>query len=359
MMKKKMQSLDVIEKEVASFFKRLKPYPRFYTESDEELVKLSLNLLNILKLEFGLANYFDTFITPDGLPFVFVTSLKWYMPHREYYLRLTSSGTSGQKTENYWNRESLYRIDFVVRKTAEELGMVSSTPTVYFIFGYDPKEVGDLGTAWSDENLKQLAPELESFYLIRNDKLCWDEFISEFYRVVADGVPVRLIGFPALLWEFLVRIESVSLNPESLILTGGGWKKRESEAVTEFEFVEKCKEKLGVERVRIRDVYGFTEHGLPYFTCEYGNHHLHGYSKIFVRDLQTLKVLDYGQPGLMHVVSPYNTTTPTQSVLNNDLVAVYPNCPCGRGDYFKIFGRAGKVKLKMCALKVDELLEKN
>ncbi|MCK4640671.1 MAG: acyl-protein synthetase, partial [Candidatus Marinimicrobia bacterium] len=145
---------------------------------------------------------------------------------------------------------------------------------------------------------------------------------------------------------------------DSLIIIAGGWKSMQKEAISVEEFSMLTKEYLGIDINRTRDVYGFVEHGVPYITCEYNHFHVPVYSKAYARKPGTLKLLEKGEKGLLHVLSPYNYAQPSISILATDYVVIHDECPCGRsGEYIELKGRAGLKKHEGCAITATELLK--
>jgi len=191
-----------------------------------------------------------------------------------------------------------------------------------------------------------------------DEKLCIDKF-EEFLK---DDIPLRIIGFPAFIYDTLLYMKknSIRLNfsNKSLIIIAGGWKSAQDKFIPFDEFSALTEEFLGIKSSRIRDVYGFVEHGVPYITCEYNHFHVPIYSKAFARKPGTLEILKEGEKGLLHVLSPYNLAQPSLSVLSSDYAVIHSNCPCGRnGQYIELKGRAGLKKHEGCAISATELLK--
>ncbi len=99
---------------------------------------------------------------------------------------------------------------------------------------------------------------------------------------------------------------------------------------------------------------------MPYIEC--GHHRLHVpvWSRAAVRDTRTLEPLPYGERGFLHLVSPYITSVPAQSVVMGDLASLHPaqDCPCPLPTpWFTIHGRAGVSRNRNCAAAAAELLK--
>jgi hypothetical protein len=100
------------------------------------------------------------------------------------------------------------------------------------------------------------------------------------------------------------------------------------------------------------------EHGIPYVDCEYGHLHVPIYSRAHVFDPLTYEIKDYDEEGLLTLFTPYINSYPSISLLTTDKAVVKNDCPCGRGPYIDLKGRAGKVKHKGCAIVALDKLKK-
>jgi hypothetical protein len=183
------------------------------------------------------------------------------------------------------------------------------------------------------------------------------EVLREFER---EGLPVRLLGFPAFIYEVLQHYRdryraTFRFHPDSFALTGGGWKKQEDQKVGRDDLVRFIRDMTGIPCENMRDLFGMVEHGVPYVECSLGNMHVPVYSRVFVKDPATLRNLPYGQAGLANFVTPYLRSYPSISILAGDFALLLPSCPCGTGgEVIRILGRAGLVKHTGCALHAEK-----
>ncbi len=305
------------------------------------------------------------------IPHIMVHVFKWYtltsLPKEEIAYEFTSSGTSGQKSHILWDEGSRRRQTIMRETIVESMGMKDEDPVNYVLFTYAPDVAGSRGAAYAHRMYTSFAPAKRTFFAIRGDGygMPWfdlDGTIEHLVEFERDGIPVRLIGFPAFMHETLraMRERGIRLSfPEkSLVITAGGWKDKEEQKIPVEEFAAELFECLGIRRDRLFDIYGFVEHGVPYISCPYGRFHVPIYSRAFVRKPGTLEILPYGEKGLLHVLSPYNLAQPALSVLSTDYAVMGRDCPCGlKTDYFVLLGRAGVKKHKGCAISAAELLK--
>ena len=89
------------------------------------------------------------------------------------------------------------------------------------------------------------------------------------------------------------------------------------------------KEVLGIGEENCREFYGAVEH--PSMYCDCGRHHFHVpvYSRVIIRDVDTLRPLGFGRPGLVNLITPIADSMPLVSVMTDDLGILYPGESCG------------------------------
>lgn len=278
-------------------------------------------------------------------------------------LTLTSSGTGGQKSQQFLSQESLDNVKKLALMIHRRLGMASEKKYNYLCFTYDPAVANDLGTAFTDELLTNFTGKNEVYYAIQ-----WNETKSEFVlneqgvldtlkRFAASGIPTRILGFPAFLYELIEKHDlQLNLGPESWLQTGGGWKGKADKEIPKKEFRRFIQERLGIPEAHQRDLFGMVEHGIPYVDCEKGQLHIPNYARVYVRSPKTLEPLPEGERGLLHFLCSYNFSYPAPSLLTTDYGRI-GRCDCGLGgNTLHLEGRAGVNKHKGCALKALELL---
>lgn len=314
-----------------------------------------------------------TAVAPEAIPPLFVTIFKEHrlvsVPDADVKIELTSSGTGGQRTAIILDHRSYRRILKLVDHIFGSLDLVNRQERVnYLCFTFDPKKAGSVGTAFSDKIVTGLTGRRSVFYALR-----WNDAVQDFQfdldatvqRLLAFAKrpePVRILGFPAYLWQVCNRLErlgkSLYLGPRSFVITGGGWKIHKDQEVTKTCFKERVASVLGLPAANIRDSFGLVEHGIPYVDCEHGNLHVPIYARARIVDPESLRELPEGTPGLLHLMTPYLSSYPSISLLTTDRAIVRSGCPCGRkGRYIEILGRAGLAKHKGCAITALDYLE--
>ena len=141
-------------------------------------------------------------------------------------------------------------------------------------------------------------------------------------------------------------------------LLGGGWKQFYTEQVDKDIFYELAKRVLGVDDSNIIEFFGAVEHPILYCDCK--NHHFHVpvYSRVFIRDADTLEVLENEKEGLVNLMTPTLKVCPVLSVMTDDIGILHDGKKCGCGiesPYLEIIGRIGMKDIKTCAAGAAEL----
>ena len=305
------------------------------------------------------------------IPHILVDAFKWYdllsIDKSAIAATFTSSGTSGQKSHISWNEASQKRQTLMRQRIIESYGLKSDKPVNYLIFAYSPRVSEGKGAAYAHQMYSTFAPANKKEFAIDADEngkaFFSEEFcVNHFTEFQNDGIPLRIIGFPAFIYDTLLHMKEHNIKFEfpkdSLIIIAGGWKTAQDKFIPFDEFASLTKTYLSIGEDRIRDVYGFVEHGVPYITCEHHHFHVPIYSRAFARKPGTMEVLPEGEKGLLQVISPYNESQPALSILSTDYAIINSNCPCGRnGQYIELKGRAGLKKHEGCAITATELLK--
>ena len=311
-----------------------------------------------------------------AIPFVLANFFKSHevlsIPKGEVFAHFTSSGTTGQKSQIFfdaWSMKSGQRmLDWIFERNGW------STParkTNYLLYSYETEPDSKLGTAYTDHFLCKYAPANDVFLALRRTGTGGHDFdvfgcIATLRRYEKDGLPVRIFGFPAFLYFTLKRMRDLGLpplklSPESLVFLGGGWKGNADQAIAKSDLYEQINKQLGIPDSRLRDGFGSVEHPIPYVECERHQFHVPVWSRAFIRDVRTLEPLGFARQGFLHFTSPFITSMPAHSVLMGDLASLFPGSDCGCGlkaPYFVVHGRAGTSKNKSCAIAAAELLAK-
>jgi Acyl-protein synthetase, LuxE len=292
------------------------------------------------------------------------------IPRDEVFLHLTSSGTTGQKSQMFFDEWTIRSAQRMVARIFDHYGWITpEQPVNYLLYSYEPAPSVKLGTAFTDNYLCDFAPARHTTHALRHTG-SGHEFdvhgcIAALHRYAEEDVPVRILGFPAFLYFTLERMRAMGLPPlrlpeGSLVVLGGGWKGHADRQIAKDAFYAEVTGRLGIPGDRIRDTFGSVEHCVPYVECAHHRLHVPVWSRAAVRDTGTLRPLPYGERGFLHLVSPYITSVPAHSVVMGDLASLHPGaeCPCPLPtDWFTVHGRAGVSRNRSCAVAAAELMK--
>ncbi|MEV0180246.1 acyl-protein synthase [Streptomyces sp. NPDC050625] len=292
------------------------------------------------------------------------------VPRDEVFLHLTSSGTTGQKSQMFFDRWTIRSAQRMVARIFDHYGWITpDRPVNYLLYSYEPAPSLKLGTSFTDNYLCDFAPARHTAHALRHTG-SGHEFdvhgcVAALQRYAEDDIPVRILGFPAFLHFTLERMRAMGLPPlrlpeGSLVVLGGGWKGHADRRIGKDDFRAEVTERLGIPGARIRDTFGSVEHCVPYVECAHHRLHIPVWSRAAVRDPATLRPLPYGERGFLHLVSPYITSVPAHSVVMGDVASLHPGeeCPCPLStDWFTVHGRAGVSRNRSCAVAAAELMK--
>jgi len=284
---------------------------------------------------------------------------------------VTSSGTTGQKSQMFFDRDSFDFGNSMIENEFRYYGFLSDEPTNYLLFTYEPAQVSkNLGTAKTDLGLLSYAPVNDTFFALRYNGVGHDFDVYGTIHALEEyekqGLPVRIFGFPSFLCFTVQQMKDtghrpLKLNPKSMTMLGGGWKGYADKQISKTELYAMVEEMLGIPAENCRDGYGSTEHSVPYFECPHHHFHIPVYSRMIIRDVKTLEPLPYGQAGFANFITPHLLSVPAVSVLMGDMAVLHPAEECGCGiktPFMEIIGRAGTSKGKSCAITASELLKR-
>jgi phenylacetate-coenzyme A ligase PaaK-like adenylate-forming protein len=287
------------------------------------------------------------------------------------YLHLTSSGTTGQKSQIFFDEWTIKSAQRMIDRIFNYYEWNNPKQKAnYILFSYETEASSKLGTAYTDNFLCKYAPVNKVFHALRlngNEGHEFDCFgtIEKFIEYAKEGIPVRLFGFPAFFYFALERMKKlkippVQLHPDSMVFLGGGWKGNSEKQIEKNDLYNLANEMLGLKNERLRDGFGSVEHCIPYVECKNHEFHIPVYSRVFIRDIKNLNNVGFNKPGFLHFISPYITSVPAHSVIMGDMATLHEahTCSCGLNTpYFRILGRAGLSKNKSCAVAASELLK--
>jgi long-chain-fatty-acid---luciferin-component ligase len=204
----------------------------------------------------------------------------------------------------------------------------------------------------------------DHIYLVRDYAFDPEEAVS--YLKKWDGEMTRHVVGPPFLVNRLLRfleLEDISLklDPESLVITLGGWKRYTGESMSREDFDSKINTYLGVGHDRIRDMYGMIESNMLAVECEHHRKHVPPWCYVSIRDVADASVeLAAGQTGGIAILDATNSSYPG-FLLSDDIGEIDESgCPCGRSGQTVTFRRRRQgAELGCCAVSIEKFIESN
>lgn len=338
---------------------------------DEKMKMLTLELKELTKLHYQNSEKYKRMMDAIGLeinsissytdlPFLPVRMFKELellsVPSEEIIKTMTSSGTSGQQVSKiFLDRETssnqtkvLTKIvsNFLGKKRVPML-ILDSSSVVKDRNMFSARGAGILG--FSMFGSKRLYALDENMQLdIENIKIFLEEH---------KGETIFMFGFTFMVWQhFYKELLRSGYHPDlskGVLIHGGGWKKIQSESVSSDEFKARLNAVCGIKTNHIHDYYGMVEQtGTIYMECEKGHLHSSVFSDVIVRRPSDFSIADFGETGIIEVVSLLPKSYPGHSLLTEDegMVVGEDDCSCGRlGKYFKVIGRIKNAEIRGCS----------
>lgn len=268
--------------------------------------------------------------------------------------KMTSSGSSGQKVSQLYldRKTALAQQNVGIKITSGFLG-IKRMPFVII----DSPSIFTSREAYTARSAAALFFSLfgsDRLFALKDDMSLDIEALSAFLDK-HKGEQILLFGFTFMVWQHLyisLKELKVKLNfNDGLLIHGGGWKKMEALKVSEQEFSECLAEQCNINHVH--QEYGMAEQsGTIYFECEHGNYHASIFSDVITRRGKDLSVCDFGETGMIELVSVLPHSYPGHILLSEDegVICGEDDCPCGRlGKYFKVLGRIKNAEIRGCS----------
>ncbi len=306
----------------------------------------------------GLGFSLSTVNTVEDIPFLPVRLFKELdllsIPKDQVFKTMTSSGTTGQAVSKiYADKETAMMQQKVMIKILSDYWGKKRLPMLIID---SPAVVKDRNSFTARGaaiiGLRIMASGMT--YVLNEDMSLNVPALMDFLEK-NKGRRFLIFGFTFMVWQHFYK-ELCKLGGDidlslAWLMTGGGWKKLETEQISRQEFKKCFKELCGIEH--FLDHYGMVEQtGCIYAECEYGHLHASIYSDVIPRRYEDFSPCEIGETGILQTVSVLPHSYPGHSLLTEDegLILGEDDCPCGRkGKYIQILGRIKKAELRGCS----------
>ncbi len=270
----------------------------------------------------------------------------------------TSSGTMGAKSVVPRDDRTLERfMGTILHGLRHFLGQSEMRRAL--VLGPRQEEAGNLWFSYS-LSLAELVNEAE--YFVQDERFLQDALFNALAGLNADTQPI-IVTPPSLLQSFFDWMDRQGLRldlsaNDAVIITAGGWKRNESEAVDRKDLECRGTNLLGIARSSFRDVFNMVELNSLIFECGYARKHLPPWLHVDARSANSLASLPEGEAGMLAYLDPTPLSYPG-FVLSDDLGTVtHERCPCGiSGSVLRLTRRLTSIEERGCGLKMSRYQE--
>lgn len=306
---------------------------------------------------FANTGHNEEFTALEALPFLAVRLFKLMkltsIADSDVFKTLQSSGTTAQVTAKVVldKLTSQRQSKVLVSILQQVLGklrlpmLIIDAPATVKGPGFNARAAGIQGLAFFGR---------KHCYALNDDMTPNWPAIDDFCQEYAEQ-PVLVFGFTFMVWRYFVQaLEQTGRTlhlPSSVLLHSGGWKQLESERVTNEVFKQHCQQVTGIRSVH--NFYGMAEQvGSIFMECPHGYLHAPSMADVIVRNPHDLTPSEFGQAGIIQVLSAIPTSYPGHSILTEDIGVIHgeDTCSCGwKGKYFSVLDRLPKAEVRGCS----------
>lgn len=275
----------------------------------------------------------------------------------------TSSGTLGTKSIVPRDEGTLANFLSSISATFPIfLGLEREGNHKVFILGPSTEEAGDL---WFSYVLSCMSLNYHTEFMEKNNNfdlnktmnaIC--DAIDKSYEILIIAPPFRIVELADLICSTKRKIK---LGRSSYIISAGGWKNRQQEAIENDEYIRKVRNAFDSEtETFIRDSYNMVELNTVFNECEYGEKHVLPWIEVITRHPKTNHALKDDQVGILSFYDASALSYPGY-ILSEDFGFTYNGkCKCGRtAKRIKVIRRMNNVEARGCALKMALNINEN
>lgn len=287
---------------------------------------------------------------------IFKTSNIRTETHERTVKKCLSSGTQGSVSTIERDNTTLERFLGSVRNALDNVYCIEDA--IVLNLGPAAEEAQDIWFSYVMSVTDMIFPTIDyvkdGTFLLDKVSEDLDKFKDEYENVLIIGAPVM---FLELQKYFIQKDLKISFGDKIFVVTAGGWKKNQGQAISKSEFKECCKSMFsGITDDRIRDAFNMVELNTILPECEYGSKHIPLWLDVFALDLDTYEIAEDGITGLLGFLDASPTSYPG-FIMSGDLgrITYVDNCPCGRsGRCVEFERRINTIESRGCALKIEK-----
>jgi long-chain-fatty-acid---luciferin-component ligase len=279
--------------------------------------------------------------------------------HNDDIIKLcTSSGTQGSLS--IVPRDEITLMNFLSSITSlfpSLLGLDRTGNHRAVILGPSADEAGDI---WFSYAMACLTLQVTAEYCEKNSFFDIDYAVETIRSAINNNEDLIIVGPPFRILEVCQKIKSIknwpSISMKSYIISAGGWKNRQREAIDKEAYRAKVAASFATPQPsQIRDCYNMVELNSVLLECEHHKKHIPPWLEVQARDPSSNSVLPDGKNGILAFFDASSVSYPC-FILSEDFGVVNSGvCNCGRyGQTLEITRRMGRVEARGCALKLAD-----
>jgi len=310
------------------------------------------------KILQGLNYNYNKNINVDKLPFLPIRLFKNYelksVNQKKVIKILRSSGTTGSNTSKiFLDKQNSYNQIIVLNKIIKNIIGDTRLPMLIVDKKTSIYKNSEMNARMAAINGFSIFGKEHTYLLKNDDKI--DYFNLKNFLQKYSQSKFLIKGFTHLIYENLIkkfRIEKNNLDlRKGIILHGGGWKKLESQKITNKKFKSLINKKFNIEK--IINYYGLIEQtGSIFIECGQCSRFVTTeFSDIIIRN-KDLGICKTNESGTIQLISLLPTSYPGHNILTEDIGEIKGenNCKCGKiGKYFLVHGRIKQAEIRGCS----------
>ena len=290
------------------------------------------------------------------IPFLPTSAFKKFIltsiPKKEIFRTLTSSGTSGNPSKIFLDKDNANNqrkvltkiIGTILGKERVPMLIIDKNPSLNKKNSFSARAVAIYGFSIFGKN--------HTFILDEDGKINY-KILNSFLEKYSHK-KFFIFGFTSSIYEYLYQKLSkkiVKYNfKNGVLLHGGGWKKMENIKVSNSIFKKRLNQKLKLNN--IYNYYGLVEQtGSIFLDCKKcGCFVTSIYSDVIIRD-KFFNEINNGK-GIIQLLSLLPTSYPGHNILTEDIGEIINSgdCTCSsKGKRFKVYGRNKDSEIRGCS----------
>jgi len=318
---------------------------------------------------FNLENHGGESFSLDKIPLIPSSFFKMQdmdlmsLPKDEIIKFCTSSGTQGNLSIVPRDEDTLLNFYSSIASAMPIYDIERTGNHKVFILGPDTEEAGDL---WFSYVLSSMSLSFQTEYLEKNGEFDFQKALKKISDAVENLNEILIIGPPFRILELCEYIKRVNgtlpLCANSYVISAGGWKNRQKEAIPRQKYQEIVKNTFEVDSAAVRDSFNMVELNTVLNECKYHQKHVLPWMDVVARDPKTNKMLPDGEVGILAFYDSSSYSYPC-FILGEDYgLTRTGRCKCGWiGKRIEIVRRMNRIESRGCALKMaaDKKVDRN